>query len=66
MTSVLGIDIGTQSVKAVVYDAEAKECVETAAAPLDLYQTSAGVAEQLSEWWVTALHEALVQIDPQT
>jgi xylulokinase len=65
MTSVLGIDIGTQSVKAVVYDAEAKECVEAAAAPLDLYQTSAGVAEQLSEWWVTALQEALEQIDPQ-
>ena len=36
MTSVLGIDIGTQSVKAVVYDAEAKECVEAGAAPLDL------------------------------
>lgn len=63
MTAVLGVDIGTQSVKAVVYDAEVKACLATTAAPLELHQTSDGVAEQRSEWWVTALQQALAQID---
>jgi len=65
MSVVLGIDIGTQSVKAVVYDAEAKRCIATTAAPLELYQTSKGVAEQRTEWWVTALKQALAEIDRQ-
>ena len=63
MSIVLGIDIGTQSVKAVVYDGEKKACAAAASSPLDMLQKDEGIAEQLTEWWVEALQKALHQID---
>ena len=63
MSIVLGIDIGTQSVKAVVYDGEKKVCVAAASSPLDMLQKEEGIAEQMTEWWVEALQKALHQID---
>ena len=51
MTTVLGIDIGTQSVKVVFYDFEARQIASIGSAPLDLHQTDDGVAEQRAEWW---------------
>ena len=62
MSTVLGIDLGTQSVKVVVYDADARETVAVESAPLDLYQTDDGVAEQQAHWWINALRQALAQV----
>ncbi len=62
MATVLGIDLGTQSVKVVFYDAAARELVAVASAPLDLYQTETGLAEQQAHWWINALRRALNQI----
>ena len=63
MSIVLGIDIGTQSVKAVVYDGEKKVCVAAASSPLEILQKDEGIAEQMTEWWVEAFQKALHQID---
>jgi xylulokinase len=63
MSTVLGIDVGTQSVKVVLYDFESRETVGVESAPLDLHQTDAGVAEQQAQWWVQALQQALQQVD---
>ena len=62
MSTVLGIDIGTQSVKVVFYDFEAHESAAVESAPLDLYQTDDGVAEQQAHWWIHALKQALQQV----
>ncbi len=62
MTTVLGIDLGTQSVKVVCYDVAAHATVAVESAPLDLYQTDAGVAEQQAHWWTHALRQALQQV----
>lgn len=62
MSTVLGIDLGTQSVKVVFYDFLARETVAVESAPLDLYQTEAGIAEQQAHWWVNALQRALQQV----
>lgn len=62
MSTVLGIDLGTQSVKVVFYDFETRESVAVETAPLDLYQTDDGVAEQQAHWWVHALRQALQQV----
>ncbi|MGI9234301.1 MAG: xylulokinase [Woeseiaceae bacterium] len=62
MSTVLGIDLGTQSVKVVFYDFEARETVAVESAPLDLYQTEAGLAEQQAHWWINALKQALQQV----
>ena len=64
MSRVLGIDLGTQSVKVVVYDPGARSFAAIESAPLDLYQGDVGVAEQQSHWWLNALKEALAKVDP--
>jgi xylulokinase len=63
MSTVLGIDLGTQSVKVVFYDFEARDSVAVGSAPLDIYQTEDGVAEQQAHWWTNALKQALQQVD---
>ena len=62
MATVLGIDLGTQSVKVLFYDFDARETVAVESAPLDLYQTDDGVAEQQAHWWINALRDALAQV----
>ena len=62
MSTVLGIDLGTQNLKVVFYDPEARETVAVENAPLDLYQTDEGLAEQQAHWWINALKEALSKV----
>ena len=59
MHTVVGIDLGTQSLKVLFYDFEAKEVVARQSAALDLFQTDDGTAEQQAQWWTNALQEAL-------
>ncbi len=63
MTSVLGIDLGTQHVKVMIYDLEARRVTAMASSPLDLYQNDDGVAEQQAVWWTDGLLHALSGID---
>lgn len=57
----LGIDIGTQSVKALMYDAEQGRVAGVHSAPLDMLSDTTGKREQLAEWWLEALGAALQQ-----
>ena len=63
MHTVLGIDLGTQSLKVLFYDFTAKEVVASESAALDLYQNDDGAAEQQAHWWTQALQEALSRVD---
>lgn len=63
MSIVLGIDLGTQSVKVVLYDFLARKAVAVESAPLDIYQTDSGIAEQKAHWWVSALENALNKVE---
>ncbi len=65
MSTVLGIDLGTQSLKCVFYDATAREVVASESAPLDLYQREDGTAEQQAHWWLKALETALGRVDAE-
>jgi len=62
MKTVLGIDLGTQSLKVLFYDFEARKVVAAAASPLDVLRDSSGRAEQESTWWLDALRSALAQV----
>jgi xylulokinase len=62
MRAVLGIDLGTQSLKVVVYDFEAKRVAATASAPLTIDQDASGKAEQEPDAWLEALAAALQQV----
>jgi len=57
----LGIDIGTQSVKALLYDAEKSSVADVNSAPLEMLSDNAGKREQLAEWWLEALGKTLQQ-----
>jgi len=57
----LGIDIGTQSVKALMYDAEQSRVAGVHSAPLEMLSDTTGKREQLAQWWLDALGEALQQ-----
>ena len=59
MSRFLGIDLGTQSLKALVYDSERREVAATGSNELRLISRADGTREQLAEWWIEALHSAL-------
>ncbi len=55
----LGIDVGTQSVKALLFDPERSEIAGVYSSPLAIISEEEGTREQLAEWWVTALKDAV-------
>ena len=59
MKTVVGIDLGTQSLKVVFYDFSAREIVASESAALELYQGDDGAAEQQAHWWLNALKDAI-------
>ena len=63
MKTVVGIDLGTQSLKVVFYDFESRQIVASESAAIDLYQDDKGVAEQQAHWWLDALTEVMGKID---
>ena len=62
MKTVLGIDLGTQSLKTLFYDYESKRVVAVTSAPLDLVRRDDGTAEQDASWWLDALAACLGQV----
>ncbi len=59
-----GLDVGTQSVKLVVYDPDARRILATAGQPLDLAAGDDGSREQRADWWVDAIRASFARIDP--
>ena len=49
MKTVAGIDLGTQSMKVVIYDYEKKEIIEKSSCPMDLISEADGTREQKTE-----------------
>ena len=50
-----GIDMGTQSIKVVLYDWEKKETLARAQEPVDIIEENDGTREQKTEWYDAAL-----------
>jgi xylulokinase len=63
MSLYAGIDAGTQSIKLLVYDAESRQVVATASAPLELISGEDGSREQLASWWIEGVHACFAQLD---
>ena len=62
MDATLGIDLGTQGLKVVFYDYQAREVVASASAPLEVMRDTTGRAEQEAGWWLVAFKQALQQV----
>ena len=56
MVTVAGIDLGTQSIKVLVYCSASKEIVSVVSSPLTVDQDAFGKAEQTTNAWLDALH----------
>ncbi len=65
MKTVVGIDLGTQSLKVIFYDFEAREIVASESAALDLHQDDNGAAEQQAHWWLSALHDVMGRVQQE-
>lgn len=59
MNTVLGIDLGTQSLKALIYDYEGKKVVACEQQSIALTSDSKGTKEQETQWWIEALTDCL-------
>jgi xylulokinase len=57
MKTIAGIDMGTQSVKVVLYDWEARAVVADFQEPIDLIAENDGKREQKTEWYDAALEK---------
>ena len=62
MKTVLGIDLGTQSLKLVYYDYETQAFAAVASSPLEITRKKDGSAEQTAEWWLAALRDCLGKV----
>ena len=64
MSLVVGLDIGTQSVKLVAYDPAAHKVVATHSHALDLIARDDGSREQHAEWWIDAVRTCFAKLEP--
>jgi len=64
VSTVIGIDLGTQALKVLFLDAHGGGLVASASAPLALHRGDNGVAEQEHQCWLSALSQAMSEIDP--
>jgi xylulokinase len=62
MNLLVGLDIGTQSVKLVAYDAEARSVVAVHGQPLELIAAVDGTREQRAEWWIEAIRACFAKL----
>jgi len=60
----IGLDVGTQSVKLVAYDAASRRIVATHGQPLELIAGNDGSREQHAQWWIDAIRACFAKLDP--
>lgn len=65
MKTVAGIDLGTQSMKVVLYDYEAKKTVESGSCPMELISQGDGTREQKAQWYRDGLASCFSQISAE-
>ncbi len=65
MRIVAGIDMGTQSIKTVLYDWESKKIVAKSQVPVDIIAENDGTREQKTEWYDKALAECFAAFTPE-
>ncbi|MEP7314006.1 MAG: xylulokinase [Pseudomonadota bacterium] len=64
MSIIVGLDVGTQSVKIVALDVDLGQVVATHGRPLQLIAGEGGRREQEAEWWIDAIRACFSTLDP--
>lgn len=63
MNTVMGIDLGTQSIKVLIYDPTSKATLAKASHPFELITRDDGSAEQEAQWWIDGFKYCLSSMD---
>jgi xylulokinase len=58
----VGVDVGTQSVKLLAYDGQARKVVAAHAQALGLIAQDDGTREQRAEWWIEAIRACFAKL----
>lgn len=64
MSLVVGIDVGTQSVKLIAYDPALHRVQALYGQAIDLIADDTGGREQRPEWWIDAIRACFARLDP--
>ncbi len=62
--TVMGIDLGTQSIKVIIYNPVNRKIVSTTSHPFELTSKNDGTREQHADWWIDGFNSCLNRIDP--
>ncbi len=65
MNTVAGIDMGTQSIKVILYDWESRKILAKTQVPIDLIAENDGTREQKAEWYDAALEKCFKEFTPE-
>jgi xylulokinase len=63
MSLFVGLDVGTQGVKLVAYDPQARRVVATHGHGLELIARNDGTREQHAQWWMDAIRVCFARLD---
>lgn len=61
--TVIGVDLGTQSVKVIIYHPKMREVLAVQSQPLELISKGDGSMEQQASWWVDAFKKCVNAFD---
>jgi xylulokinase len=61
---IIGLDVGSQSVKLLAYDPETRVVLATHGQPLELTAGEDGSREQRAEWWIDAIRACFARLEP--
>lgn len=61
----IGLDVGTQSVKLVAYDATSRNLVASHGQALELLAGDDGSREQEAHWWLDAIRSCFARLQPE-
>ena len=59
----MGVDLGTQSIKVIIYDFENKKIISTKSQSYELISKEDGSMEQQASWWIDGFEKCLENID---
>lgn len=65
MKTVAGIDLGTQSMKVILYNADTKTVIAQAKKQIDILAENDGTREQKAEWYEQALSDCFAQFSQE-
>jgi xylulokinase len=61
----MGIDLGTQSIKVIIYNPDTKKTVSEASHPFDLISKDDGAREQQTGWWIEGFKQCLSDLNKE-